>query len=183
MSLVAMDRPEEALELTERALALDPANSWNYIYSARVLGALGRKEDALEKARQASAIDPFHKYELINHLKDLKYYEEAAQVAGWICEQNQTIEYCALHAYILQLADQVDESRRVAIAAEQLIHTASGMYLLGCYWAMASEPELAVQKLTMALDLGQNMSSIMNDEDLVSLHGDAGFKALVARVK
>ena len=48
----ALDKPEEALEIIERSIQIEPENIENYEIKAKILEKLKKREDALELVRK-----------------------------------------------------------------------------------------------------------------------------------
>ncbi len=170
----------------EEALELDPADAGILADLGYNLREAGRGEDALVRVKQAVALEPsiwFYHHSMGHVLSGLDRHEEASHAYRRACEINRMQQPCAALAGSLAQAGRDEESLIVAREAGEMEDTVGGAYNLACFHALNGRRDKAVRYLRRSFELGGDSAWIIRDPDLLSLHGDPEFEAIVRHLR
>jgi adenylate cyclase len=183
-------------EAFERAIQIDPRSFDAHYFYARYLVTRGDHAKALEHYERASAIEPTSYLPIVMSIQE---YRALADTAGarraveraWkAIEEQLALDPGDSAAYdhgsgLLMLLGRTEESRQFGERAlalrpdDPMTH-----YNAACIAAIGEDYERALTLLERATDLGfRSVDWLMNDNDLVPLHGDPRFQALVASLQ
>jgi len=161
-------RNQEALEVLDRALALDPRNHFGLCYRGLVQSALGRTEDALRSFDEALDIDPGFVQAHINRGNELRALRKPAEALGAhdralkLDPLNSTAHNNRGNALgdLGQHEDALDAYRRATELdpTNARYHSNAGLALrrLGC-------PEEALVEHDLAFDLDPDDVTVLNN--------------------
>ena len=195
LHMTARER-EPGIRAFERAIALDPRSFEAHYFYGRFHVTLGDHAGAIRYYEQAFAIDPtnylpvalaIQEYQAMHDDAGARHATERAWTA---IEQRLAVAPGDTAAYdhganVLHLLGRADESRRFSERALALRpDDGATHYNAGCRAVLQGEPDRAIALLTRAVDLGYgHIDWLLNDNDLVPLHGDPRFEALVERLR
>ena len=150
-----------AADLFAKAAEVDPADYQSRCLRGQILRGAGRLDEALDQARDA--IDVIEKH-VKWHPDDARAYHLGA-------------------GSLLILGDVPRAKRWLHRAIEIAPNESIVLYNVACNLATLGETDKAMDYLEQAADFGTVSAAWMrNDEDLVSLRGDARFRALLDRI-
>jgi len=160
-SLQAQDKLDEAVKLYEKAAQLRVDDYQAVIFAAVAYRSLGREDEAHDASRRgiaaaerALALNPAESRALSLGAAQLHFEGETARAEEWA-----------------RRAVQSDPMNPLML------------YNISCLYALAGKPDLALDHLERAMELGmRNKDWLMTDPDLDSLRGDPRFAALLTEV-
>ena len=152
---------EKAIEMYQKAMEVNPADYQSVIFLAQAYSSLGRRHEEM-KAR-LSSLDLIQRHLEMNPHDTRALYVGANQ----LCNVGE-------HEKGLELAERAlgpDEKEPVVL------------YNVACFYAMAGNPERAMELLERAVENGWgDRAWLETDSDLDSLRNDDRFKAILAGV-
>jgi serine/threonine protein kinase/Tfp pilus assembly protein PilF len=185
--LVPLQRWDESLRVSRRALELDPLDpemhvhmGWHYLH-ARQYGA------AVDACRQALKIDPrFHEafWFLGVALGEQGRLDEAVAALGEGVALSDSMAERASLGCVLAKAGQVEDARQVLAAFERESggrHVGAYNFAL-VYAGLGDTPQTLYWLDKGSLEHAPQMPQVAVDPRFTFLHNDAAFRALVARM-
>jgi len=173
---------DDALE----SVRIDPAEASGHFALSRALQALGDMDGSISHARQAMALEPAwwrYQQRLGLVLSQADRFDEAFDSLSDACRSSSVQEACANLAVSLQRAGRDAEARETAEYAASNPESPWGLYNLACYWSLAGENRIALDRLFQAVELGFAHSLITTDTDLDPLRLDPEFEAIIKDVE
>lgn len=189
-----VDDLEKAKRLFTRAKTFFPSECIPVYNIACVEALLGNKEAALLALEESVKLgyDKVEHMENDEDLKSLRETEKFKQIISSLKNKNvpQNPTYGSLPNDIFSLFNT--GSREALEAARQMLFSQLGKvpqdptsaYNLACVEALLNNPPAALSHLQNSINLGyQNLSHILQDKDLKSLHPYEAFQSLVATLR
>jgi adenylate cyclase len=187
---------EDSARAYERAIALDPRSFDAHYFYGRFHVTQGDHARAIEQYEQAIEIDPDNYLPMTLAIQENQAVGDASSVRraierAWAAiERRLAMDPDDSAAYdhgagVLMLLGRVEESRQFSERAIALRpDDGATHYNAACCAALAKNYERSLDLLERAVELGYgNVDWLLNDNDLVPLHGEPRFRALVERLK
>jgi adenylate cyclase len=180
----------------ERAIAVDPRSFEAHYFYGRFHVTLGDHAGAVRHYEQAFAIDPTNFLPITLAIQEYQALQDDAGARramnrAWTAiEQRLAADPEDSGAYdhgagVLHLLGRAEESARFGERALALRpDDGATHYNAGCRAALQGDAEHAIALIERAVDLGYgHVDWLLNDNDLVPLHGDPRFKQLLERLR
>jgi adenylate cyclase len=193
--MVARENDDSAMAY-ERAIALDPRCFDAHYFYARFHVTLGDHARAIEHYEKAFEIDPENFLPITLSIQE---YQALGNVAGarravkqaWgAIERRLAMDPDDSAAYdhgagVLQSLGRLEESRQFSERAIALRpDDGATHYNAACCAALGLDFQRSLNLLERAIELGYgNIEWLLNDNDLVPLHGEPRFRKLVQRLE
>ena len=187
---------DDAARAYERAIALDPRSFDAHYFYARFHVTQGDHARAIEHYEKASEIDPGNYLPITLSIQENQALGNAAGVRhaverAWAAiERRLAMDPDDSAAYdhgagVLLLLGRLEESRQFSERAIALRpDDGATHYNAACCAALAKDYERSLNLLERAVELGYgNVEWLLNDHDLVPLHGKPRFRNLVERLE
>lgn len=172
---------DEAIDLTERSLVLNPVSSTNYVNLSDQLYRADRPNDAAEAARKAIELAPGNTIATIN-LAFSYLLGEKPELAIVEVDQLDSVFYKqlvnALAYHALGRGKESDDA--LAIITEQYADT--GAFYIAIVHASRNDIDTAFEWLNRAIDNDQPTLGIRTEPFLKNLHDDERWSPLLTSV-
>jgi adenylate cyclase len=195
LHMLARER-ESGTRAYERALAIEPRSYEAHYFYGRFHVTCGDHAAAIRHYEQAFEIDATSYLPMALAIQEYQALHDevgarsAIERAWTAIESRLAVDPDDSGAYdhganVLMLLGRAEESRRFGERAIALRpDDGATHYNAGCRAALSGDRELAFRYLQRAVDLGYgHVDWLLNDNDLVPLHGDPRFEQLLERLR
>ena len=172
---------DEAIELTERCLVLNPVSSINYTNLSDQYYRAGRPNDAAEAARKAIELAPGNTIGAIN-LAFSYLLGEKPELAIAAVDQVESVFYASLVKALAYhgLGRRTESDDALAVITERF--SGSSAYLIAIVHAWRNDSDSAFNWLDRAVNENQPTLGIRTEPFLKNLHDDPRWDALLTSV-
>jgi len=172
---------DEAIEMTQKSVALDPVSTTSYSNLSDQLAGAGRPVDAIEAARKAIELMPGNATARVNLAAAYLLAEQPEKAIEEVDKGDWEIYQLFIKTLAYDLLDRAAESNDALIQMTERYANARALRIASVH-AWRNDHDAAFQWLDRAVSEGQPTNGIKNDPFLRNLHDDARWDRLLARV-
>jgi tetratricopeptide (TPR) repeat protein len=172
---------DEAIEMTQKSVALDPVSTTAYSNLSDQLAGAGRPVDAIEAALKAIELMPGNATARVNLAAAYLLAEQPEKAIEEVDKVDWEIYQLFIKTLAYYVLDRAAESNNALIQMTERYADARALRIAGVH-AWRNDLDAAFQWLDRAVSEGQPTNGIRNDPFLRKLHDDARWDLLLTRL-